>query len=41
MTAAVPVHVLYHPSYLLRQPLAKKLAWADLLALKAALAAKA
>jgi uracil-DNA glycosylase len=29
--------VLYHPSYLLRQPLAKKQAWADLLALKAAL----
>lgn len=41
MSAAVPVHVLYHPSYLLRQPLAKKLAWADLLALKTALANKA
>lgn len=37
MDAAVPVHVMYHPSYLLRQPLAKKQAWADLLALKAAL----
>ena len=36
MTHAVPVHVLYHPSYLLRQPLAKKQAWADLLKLKQA-----
>ena len=34
MDAAVPVHVIYHPSYLLRQPLAKKQCWADLLALK-------
>lgn len=33
----VPVHVIYHPSYLLRQPMAKKQTWADLLALKAAL----
>lgn len=40
MADAVPVHVLYHPSYLLRQPLAKKQAWADLLALKAALDAR-
>lgn len=39
MDAAVPVHVIYHPSYLLRQPLAKKQCWADLLSLKAALAA--
>jgi DNA polymerase len=39
MQAPVPVHVLYHPSYLLRQPLAKKQCWADLLALKDALAA--
>ena len=38
MTNDVPVHVLYHPSYLLRQPLAKKQAWADMLKLKAALA---
>ena len=30
----VPVHVIYHPSYLLRQPTAKKHAWADLLVLK-------
>lgn len=37
MTRDVPVHVIYHPSYLLRQPTAKKQAWADLLALKAAL----
>lgn len=37
MKADVPVHVLYHPSYLLRQPLAKKQAWGDLLALKATL----
>ncbi|MFZ4541370.1 MAG: uracil-DNA glycosylase [Rickettsiales bacterium] len=37
MQAEVPVHVLYHPSYLLRQPLAKKQAWADLLNLKSAL----
>lgn len=34
MQKEVPVHVIYHPSYLLRQPLAKKQAWADLLALK-------
>lgn len=37
MTREVPVHILYHPSYLLRQPAAKKQTWADLLALKAAL----
>jgi uracil-DNA glycosylase family 4 len=37
MAEDVPVHVIYHPSYLLRQPLAKKQAWGDLLALKAAL----
>lgn len=39
MAAPVPVHVIYHPSYLLRQPLAKKQCWADLLALKKALSA--
>ena len=38
MAAEIPVHVLYHPSYLLRQPLAKKQAWADILKLKATLA---
>lgn len=37
MQNEVPVHVLYHPSYLLRQPLAKKQAWADILQLKQAL----
>ena len=37
MDEDVPVHVIYHPSYLLRQPLAKKQCWADLLALKAAI----
>lgn len=37
MEREVPVHVIYHPSYLLRQPIAKKQAWADLLALKNAL----
>lgn len=37
MTREVPVHVIYHPSYLLRQPIAKKQAWGDLLALKNAL----
>lgn len=35
MPAPVPTHVIYHPSYLLRQPMAKKQTWADLLALKA------
>lgn len=34
LSADIPVHVIYHPSYLLRQPIAKKQAWADLLALK-------
>ncbi len=37
MSADIPVHVIYHPSYLLRQPLAKKQCWADLLALKESL----
>lgn len=37
MDAEVPVHVIYHPSYLLRQPAAKKQTWADLLAIKEAL----
>ena len=39
LTAPIPVHVIYHPSYLLRQPLAKKQCWSDLLALKASLRA--
>ncbi|MBN8542859.1 MAG: uracil-DNA glycosylase [Alphaproteobacteria bacterium] len=34
MDSEVPVHVIYHPSYLLRQPSAKKQAWADILQLK-------
>lgn len=37
LDAEIPVHVIYHPSYLLRQPAAKKQTWADLLALKTAL----
>lgn len=39
MDGKIPVHVIYHPSYLLRQPSGKKQTWADLLALKAALSA--
>ena len=39
MPSPVPVHVIYHPSYLLRQPLAKKQCWGDLLALKQAITA--
>ncbi len=39
MDASVPVHVLYHPSYLLRTPMAKKQTWSDLLGLKSAIAA--
>ncbi len=35
LTQEIPVAVIYHPSYLLRQPLAKKQAWGDLLAIKA------
>ena len=37
MTADIPAHVIYHPSYLLRQPMAKKQCWGDLLALKSAI----
>ena len=37
MAAPIPTHAIYHPSYLLRQPIAKKQAWGDLLALKAAI----
>ena len=37
MAAPVPVHVIYHPSYLLRQPAAKKQTWADLLSLESAI----
>jgi uracil-DNA glycosylase family 4 len=37
MAGAIPAHALYHPSYLLRQPSAKKQVWGDLLALKGAI----
>lgn len=40
LPSPIPAHVLYHPSYLLRQPLAKRQAWADLLALKARIGAQ-
>lgn len=33
----IPVVITYHPSYLLRQPSQKKLAWQDMLTLKAVL----
>jgi len=33
----IPTHVIYHPSFLLRQPLAKRQAWHDLLQLKKSL----
>ena len=36
-----PARVMFHPSYLLRQPLQKKLAWQDLLAIQALLNASA
>ncbi|MFM9889476.1 MAG: uracil-DNA glycosylase [Rickettsiales bacterium] len=36
----IPVRVIYHPSYLLRQPLAKKQTWSDLLAIRDALLIK-
>lgn len=34
MKEPVPVRAIFHPSYLLRQPIAKKETWADLLAIK-------
>ena len=39
MERDIAVHVTYHPSYLLRNPIAKKQTWADLLGLNAALMA--
>lgn len=33
----IPTHIIYHPSFLLRQPAAKRQTWADLLQLKKAL----
>lgn len=35
----IPTHIIYHPSFLLRQPAAKRQTWADLLQLKKALIA--
>lgn len=37
ITTPIPTHILYHPSFLLRQPAAKRQAWGDLLQLKQAL----
>jgi DNA polymerase len=37
MQLRVTTQVMYHPSYLLRQPMAKRQTWADLLAIKALL----
>ena len=37
ITAAIPTHILYHPSFLLRQPAAKRQSWGDLLQIKQAL----
>ena len=34
ITTEIPVAVIYHPSYLLRQPLQKKLAWQDMIFIK-------
>ena len=31
----IPARAIFHPSYLLRQPAQKKLAWQDLLAIRA------
>jgi uracil-DNA glycosylase family 4 len=33
----LPVHILLHPAYLLRQPMAKKQSWQDMLGLKSAI----
>lgn len=37
IAAPIPTHILYHPSFLLRQPAAKRQTWGDLLQLKHAL----
>ena len=37
LSKPLPIHVMYHPSFLLRQPMAKKENWNDILALKSAL----
>ncbi len=36
-SASIPAHIFYPPSFLIRQPTAKRQAWADLLQLKTAL----
>ena len=35
--APIPAHVTFHPAYLLRQPLQKRLVWRDLLTVRQAL----
>lgn len=37
MKQAIPAYAIFHPSYLLRQPMAKKATWQDLLAISVAL----
>lgn len=37
LDSPIPTHILYHPSFLLRQPAAKRQSWSDLLQLKQAL----
>ena len=37
LTEEIPVHIMLHPAYLLRQPMAKKQSWQDLLGLKSAI----
>jgi uracil-DNA glycosylase len=39
LSSPIPTHVIFHPSYLLRQPSAKREVWADLIQLKSALQA--
>ena len=39
LSKPLPIHVIYHPSFLLRQPMAKKDSWNDILSLKSALQA--
>ena len=34
MEASIPAYAVFHPAYLLRQPMQKKKAWADLLDIK-------
>ena len=39
--APIPAGITFHPAYLLRQPLQKRLAWRDLLRLRRQLAEQA